>query len=327
MSEMKRLKYWQGINRAMAEELERDDRVVVAGEDVGKPGGTYIATKGLFDRFGPDRVRDTPISEATLIGLGTGSAMTGLRPIIEIMFFDFFTLASDQLVNHAAKVSMVSGGAYSVPMVVRTICGARKNAGLQHSQSLEAWLGHVPGLKVVWPSRPSDALGLLKAAVRDPNPVVVIESLALWGLKEEVSTDEVIEPLGKAKIRRSGDDVTLVSWGGAMPVSEQAAEVLSEDGISVELVDLRSINPIDRETLIESVEKTGRLVIAHDAVGPFGGGAEIAALASEHAFEALAAPIRRVTAPFTHTPFPAHLEAEFYPHQDDIVDAVRQTAG
>ncbi len=325
---MGQIKYWKAINEAIAEEMERDARVVLVGEDVGKPGGTYIATKGLYDRFGAQRVRDTPISEATLIGLATGAAMTGLRPIVEIMFFDFLTLASDQLVNHAAKVSSVSGGEFQVPMVMRTMCGAGKNTGPQHGQSLEAWVAHIPGLKVVWPSNPADMKGLLKAAVRDPNPVVVIESLALWGSRGEVPEGDHVVPIGTAAVAREGDDVTLVSWGGAMGRTLAAADALgSEHGISAEVVDLRSLSPIDEETILGSLAKTGGLVIVHDAVRPFGGGAEIAALAAGEGFALLKAPVLRVTAPFAHVPFPPQLEAAYFPQVDDIVDAVRATVG
>jgi pyruvate/2-oxoglutarate/acetoin dehydrogenase E1 component len=325
---MPEIKYWKAINEAIAEEMERDSRVVLVGEDVGKPGGTYIATKGLYDRFGANRVRDTPISEATLIGLGTGAAMTGLRPIVEIMFFDFLTLASDQLVNHAAKVSSVSGGEFRVPMVMRTMCGAGKNAGPQHGQSLETWVAHIPGLKVVWPSNPADMKGLLKAAVRDDNPVVVIESLALWATKGDVPEGEHVVPIGQAAVPREGDDATLVAWGGAVPRTLAAAEALSADhGISAEVVDLRTLSPLDEQSILSSLAKTGRLVVVHDAVRPYGGGAEIAALAAGEGFGSLKAPVRRVTAPFAHVPFPPQLEKAYYPQLEDVVDAVRETVG
>ena len=325
---MAKLKYWKAINEAIAEEMERDERVVLVGEDVGKPGGTYIATKGLYDRFGANRVRDTPISEAALVGLATGAAMTGLRPIIEIMFFDFLTLASDQLVNHAAKVSSASGGRFRVPMVMRTMCGAGRNTGPQHGQSLEAWVAHVPGLKVVWPSNPADMKGLLKAAVRDDNPVVVIESLALWGARGEVPEDDHVVPIGQAAVAREGEDVTIVSWGGAAPRAVAAAEELAgAHGISAEVVDLRTLSPIDERAILTSVAKTGRLVIVHDAVRPFGGGAEVAAIAAEHGFSSLRAPIRRVAAAWAPVPFPPQLEAAFFPQVADVVEAARASVG
>jgi pyruvate/2-oxoglutarate/acetoin dehydrogenase E1 component len=322
------LKYWQAINQAMAEEMERDERVVVFGEDVALAGGTYVATKSLLDRFGPRRVRDTPISEAALVGMATGAAMTGLRPIVEIMFLDFITLATDQLVNHAAKVSSVSGGAFSVPMVVRTMCGAGRNTGPQHGQSLEAWLAHIPGLRVLWPSNPADAKGLLKSAIREPNPTIVIESLALWGSRGEVPDGEHLVPIGQAAIAVGGEDVTLVSWGGAMPRTLAAAATLAtEHGVSAEVIDLRSLSPLDEDTILTSLERTGRLVIVHDAVAPFGGGAEVAALAATRGFASLRAPVRRVTPPFAHVPFPPQLEQAYFPQAGAVVEAALAVVG
>jgi pyruvate/2-oxoglutarate/acetoin dehydrogenase E1 component len=316
------IKYWQAINEAIAEEMERDERVVLFGEDVARSGGAYIASKGLLDRFGPGRVRDTPISEAALVGMATGAAMTGLRPIVEIMFLDFITLASDQLVNHAAKVASVSGGEFHVPMVLRTMCGAGRNTGPQHGQNLEAWLAHVPGLRVVWPSTPGRAKGLLKAAIRDPNPVVVIESLALWGSRGEAPAPDTVLPLGQAAVERRGDDLTLVSWGAAMLRALSAAETLdAEHGVSAEVIDLCSLSPLDEATILASLRRTGRLVVVHDAVGPFGGGAEIAALAATQGFSSLRAPVERVTAPFAHVPFPAELERAYFPQPEQIVAA------
>jgi pyruvate/2-oxoglutarate/acetoin dehydrogenase E1 component len=321
------LKYWKALNEAMSEEMERDERVVLFGEDVAAPGGAYIATKGLLDRFGPRRVRDTPISEAALVGMATGAAMTGLRPVVEIMFFDFITLAADQLVNHAAKVASVSGGAFSVPMVLRTMCGAGRNTGPQHGQGLEAWLAHIPGLRVVWPSNPADAKGLLKSAIREPNPTVVIESLALWGSRGEVPEGEHLVPIGEAGIARAGDDLTLVSWGGAMSRTLAAAEMLAiEHDLGAEVIDLRSLSPLDEAAILGSLGRTGRLVIVHDAVGPFGGGAEIAALAATKGFHLLRAPVARVTAPFAHVPFPPQLERAYFPQAEQIVAAGRELA-
>jgi pyruvate/2-oxoglutarate/acetoin dehydrogenase E1 component len=258
------------------------------------------------------------------VGAAIGAAMTGLRPIVEIMFLDFLTLAADQLVNHAAKVASVSDGAFAAPMVMRTINGAGKAAGPQHGQSLEAWVAHVPGLKVVMPSTPADAKGLLKAAVRDPGPVVVIESLAVWGLKGEIPEGDHVVPIGEAAVARAGDDVTLVSWGGAVQRALAAAESLAGEGISAEVVDLRTISPLDTGAILRSLEKTGRIVIVHDAVGPFGGGAEVAAVAASEGFHALRAPVRRVTAPFAPVPLGAALETAYYPQSDDIADAVRE---
>jgi pyruvate/2-oxoglutarate/acetoin dehydrogenase E1 component len=295
---------------------------VLVGEDVGKSGGVYAATRGLYERFGPSRVRDTPISEATLVGLATGAAMTGLRPILELMFFDFMTLAADQLINHAAKVSTISGGAFEVPMVIRTMCGAGKNTGPQHGQSFESWVAHIPGLKVVWPSNPADAKGLLKSAIRDPNPVLVIESLSLWGSRGEVDEEDTLVPLGRARVAVAGDDVTLVAWGGAMPRTVAAAEALrAEHGISAEVLDLRSLSPLDTDAILASVARTGRLVIVHDAVANFGPGAEIAALAAGEGFYSLRAPVQRITAPFAPVPFAPILEDAYYPRSERVVQA------
>jgi pyruvate/2-oxoglutarate/acetoin dehydrogenase E1 component len=254
--------------------------------------------------------------------------MTGLRPIVEIMFFDFLTLASDQLVNHAAKVASVSGGEFQVPMVMRTMCGAGKNTGPQHGQSLETWIAHIPGLKVVWPSNPADMKGLLKSAVRDANPVVVIESLALWASKGDVPDGDHLVPIGEAAVPRTGDDVSLVAWGGAIPRVIEAAERLSSDhGISAEVVDLRTLSPLDEATILSSLAKTGRLVIVHDAVRPYGPGAEIAAVAAGEGFDSLKAPVRRVTPPFAPVPFPPELEKAYYPQISDVVDAARAAVG
>jgi pyruvate/2-oxoglutarate/acetoin dehydrogenase E1 component len=318
------LKYREAIAAAIAEEMERDGSVVVFGEDVALAGGTFLATRGLLERFGPERVRDTPISEGALVGAAIGAAMTGLRPIVEIMFLDFLTLAADQLVNHAAKVASVSDGEFAAPMVMRTINGAGRAAGPQHGQSLESWVAHIPGLKVVMPSNPADMKGLLKAAVRDPGPVVVIESLAVWGLKGEVPEGDHVVPIGEAAVARAGGDVTLVSWGGAMQRTLAAAELLHDDhGIAAEVLDLRTLSPLDAGAILRSLEKTGRLAIVHDAVGPFGGGAEVAAIAASEGFHALRAPVQRVTAPFAPVPLGAALEAAYYPQPGDIVNAVR----
>lgn len=325
---MAEVKYWKAINDALLEEMERDESVVLFGEDVGKAGGTYIATKGLYDRFGGNRVRDTPISEAALVGMATGAAMTGLRPVMELMFFDFLGLVADQLVNHAAKVSSVSGGEFRVPMVMRTICGAGRNTGPQHGQSLETWVAHIPGLKVVWPSNPADMKGLLKSAIRDPNPVVVIESLALWATRGEIPDGDHVVPIGEARIAREGDDVTLVAWGGAVPRTVAAAEQLgAEHGISAEVLDLRSLSPLDEGAILSSLAKTGHMVIVHDAVRPYGAGAEIAALAAGEGFASLRAPVRRVTPPFAPVPFPPELELAYYPQVANVVDAAREVVG
>lgn len=317
-------KYWQAVNDALREELERDDSVVVFGEDVGKPGGPFGATRGLRDAFGPDRVRDTPISEAAIVGAAVGAAMTGLRPVVEIMYFDFITLAMDQLVNQAAKVRYMSAGSLSVPMVVRVFCGAGRGSGPQHSQSLEAWLAHVPGLQVVAPGDPADAKGLLKSAIRAPDPVVVLDSSRLWTQRGEIPDGEVLTPIGSARVARPGSDVTLVAWSWALTRTLAAAEQLDEVGVSAEVVDLRSLSPLDEELVLESLRRTGRIVIVHDAVGPYGPGAEIAALAAGPGFAFLRSSVVRLTPPFAPAPFPTHLELAYYVQPDEIVAAVQK---
>jgi len=275
---MRELKYWQAVNEALFEEMARDETVTLAGEDVAAPGGPFGASRGLLEKFGPWRVKDTPISELAIAGLGVGAALAGLRPIVEIMFFDFIGLAMDQILNQAAKMSYMSAGRQRVPMTIRTLCGAGRSNGPQHSQSLEAWLGHVPGLKVVWPSTPADAKGLLKAAVRDDNPVIVVDSLNLWTSKGMVPEGDYVTPIGKAEIRRVGTDATLVTIGSMVHRALEAAERLAAAGIDLEVVDLRTISPMDRDTILESVAKTHHLIIAHDAVQQFGFGAEVVAL-------------------------------------------------
>jgi len=319
---MSQVKYWQAINQALAEEMEQDPRVVLLGEDVGAPGGPFSATRGLLDRFGPDRVRDTPVSELALAGLGVGAALVGLRPVVEIMFNDFLTLAMDQVVNQAAKLCFMTGGRARVPLVIRTIVGAGRGTGPQHGQSLEAWLGHVPGLKVACPSTPRDARGLLKAAIRDDNPVVLFESLALWGVRGEVPDADEVIPVGRAEVRREGRDVTLVGIGAVMARAEQAAERAAERGVSVEVVDLRSVQPLDRATLRASLEKTGRLLVAHDAVKFLGISAEVAAWAAEEAYDLLKAPVVRLGAPFSPVPFAPELERRYFPGTEAILEGL-----
>lgn len=322
---MSKLKYWQAINTGLAEELRRDEDVVLFGEDVGRPGGPFGATKGLFGEFGERRVRDTPISEATLTGTALGAALAGLRPVVEVMFFDFITLAMDQLVNQAAKMGYLSMGRFPVPMTLRTMCGARLGSGPQHSQGLEGWLAAVPGLKVVWSSTPEDAKGLLKAAIRDPDPVVVIESAALWSTRGEVPDDpETTVPIGRAAVRRSGCDVTIVAWGAAVPRCLRAAEVLANDGVESEVIDLRTLNPLDEETVLGSLRRTGRLVVVQDATGPCSVGSEVVRLAATSGFSALKAPAELVSAPFAPVPFPPVLEKAYFPQDDDVVAAVRR---
>lgn len=324
---MREVKYWQAINEALTEEMARDERVVLVGEDVALPGGPFSASRGLLEKFGPWRVKDTPISEAAIAGLGVGAALAGLRPVVEIMFMDFLGLAMDQIVNQAAKVSYMSGGRQRLPLTIRTMCGSGRNNGPQHSQNLEAWFAHVPGLKVVWPSTAADAKGLLKAAIRDDNPVLVIESLALWTAKDSLEDGEQLAPIGQAVVRRSGTDATLVTAGAMVPRAMAAAAHLAGEGIEVEVIDLRTLSPIDHATVLASVAKTHRLVIAHDAVKPFGFGAEIAATVAEQALHELDAPVQRVAAPWAPVPFSPVLESAYYPQAPQIEAALRSVVG
>jgi pyruvate/2-oxoglutarate/acetoin dehydrogenase E1 component len=323
---MTRRKYWQAINDAMREELGRDERVVLFGEDVAEPGGPFGASKGLLSDFGPDRVRDTPISEAAITGMAVGSAMAGLRPIVEIMFFDFITLAMDQLVNQAAKMAYMSMGHCSVPLTLRTMCGAHLGAGPQHSQNLESWVAAVPGLKVVWGGTPADAKGLLKAAVRDPDPVVVIESAGLWSSRGDVPDDpERLVVLGEANIRRQGSDVTVVCWGGTVPRADRAALALAEQEIDVEVLDLRTLSPLDTRRILDSVAKTGRLVVVQDATGPCSVGADVVRVAATQGFTSLRAAPQLVTPPFAPVPFPPQLAQAYFPQEEDVIAAVHRT--
>ncbi len=324
---VRELKYWQAVNEALFEEMARDARVTLAGEDVAQPGGPFGASRGLLDKFGPWRVKDTPISEAAIAGLAVGGALAGLRPVVEIMFVDFLCLAMDQVVNQAAKTCYMSGGRLPLPMTIRTLCGAGRNNGPQHSQNLEAWFCHVPGLKVVWPSTPADAKGLLKSAIRDDNPVIVIDSLSLWTSKGVVPGGDVLTPIGKAQIRRSGTDATVVAAGSMVLRALAAAERLAGQGIETEVIDLRTLSPLDRDTILASVAKTHRLVIAHDAVKPFGFGAEIAAMIAEEALEELDARVKRVAAPFAPVPFSPPLEGAYYPQAAHVEAAVKSVLG
>ena len=315
------------IRAAMRAELAADSAVVLFGEDV-TVGGPFGATKGLQDEFGGARVRDTPISEGAVMGMAVGAAATGLRPIVEIMFMDFATLALDQLVNHAAKLRYMSGGQLSVPLTVRVQAGASGAFGAHHSQSLEAWFAHVPGLKVVAASTPQDAYGLLRAAIRDPDPVVFIEHRALyWGKGPVTTGEDGIVPIGRAAVRRPGRDVTILSWSRMTATAVAAAGTLAAEGIEAEVLDLRSLQPLDLETVLASVRRTRRAVIAHEAV-TFGGlGGEIAAAIQAGAFDRLIAPVGRVGAPFVPVPASPSLEAAFVPGPAAIVDAVRYTIG
>ena len=325
-TETRSLKFWQGINQALTEEMERDERVVLVGEDVARPGGPYGVTRGLLDKYGDVRVRDTPISEAVLVGLGVGGGAVGLRPIVEIMFFDFAMLAMDQIVNQAAKYRYFTG--HSLPLTIRTMCGVGGPNGAQHSQNFEAWFCAVPGLKVVMPSNAADAKGLLKSAIRDDDPTLFIETQGLLTARHEVPLeDDYLVPLGQAAVRREGTDVTLVAIGRQVDRAVEAAEQLAAEGISVEVVDPRTLAPLDRPAIAESIRRTGRLVVAQDATSPFSFAAEILALAAEECLAELKTAPRRVTSPFINVPTPVPLAEARTTGVDDIVTALRETAG
>ena len=319
---MKETRYIRAITEALNEEMARDEDVFVIGEDVGGPGGAFSATKGLLETYGERRVKDTPICESAIVGVAIGAAIRGLRPVVEIMFADFLAVCMDQIVNQLAKMRYMFGGMYKLPVVIRTPCGGGLNAGPQHSQCLEAWFAHVPGLKVVMPATAHDAKGLLKSAIRDDNPVLFIEHKALYALKGEIPEEEYLVPLGKAEVRKAGKDVTVVATSRMVHEALAAANVLSEGGIDVEVIDLRTISPLDKETIFQSVEKTSRLVVAHEAVKAFGVGAEVAAMVCEEMIDRLSAPVARIGAPFVPAPF--NLENLYLPNSDDVVKAVRK---
>ena len=318
--------YVKALNDAMARAMRADERVFVLGEDVAE-GGPYTTTAGLAEEFGVERVINTPISESAIAGVAIGAAQSGMRPILEIMFIDFITLALDQVVNQAAKAHFMSGGQLTVPMVLRTQGGAGTRGAAQHSQSLEAWLTHIPGLKVVMPSTAADAGGLLASAVGDPNPVVFIENKTLYFKREQVPDEIEPVPMGRARVVREGDDVTIVALSRLVADAVAAADRLAGDGVSAEVIDPRSLVPLDLETIVRSVEKTNRLVIAHEAVAHGGFGGEIAAEIQAVAFDHLDAPIERVGAPFTPVPLSPPLEDEYIPGADDIYSAVRGASG
>ena len=318
----RQMSYTQALREALTQEMAADQQVVLLGEDIAQLGGIFGVTRGLLERFGAGRVRNTPIAEGGFTGLAVGAAMTGLRPVVEIQIFDFITLAMDSLVNQAAKIRFMTGGQAQVPLVVRGPAGGGVKLAAQHSQSLEAWFAHVPGLAVAIPSTPYDAKGLLVAAIRDNNPVVFCEPKSLLFSTGDVPEQLYEVPLGKAAIRRAGQDVTLVSYGSAMPAAIRAADTLAGAGTSVEVIDLRTVKPLDIDTVLASVAKTNRLVIAHEAVGFAGVGAEIAAQVADAGIFSLDGPIRRVTAPELPMPYADHLEREVLPSWQRIVAAI-----
>jgi len=313
------------VRSALEAELDADDRVFVAGIDVGEGGNVFGLTRGLRDRFG-DRVRDTPISETAILGLGVGAAMAGMRPVVELMYLDFLGVCYDQLLNQAAKLPFMTGGAAQMALTVRTQFGAGRSSGSQHSQSLEALLAHVPGLTVVMPSTPADTYGLLRAAIEDPNPVVFIENRLLYGMKGPQPPADHLVPIGRAAVVRAGTDVTVVSVSRMVHECLAAAAAVAGDGISAEVIDLRTVAPLDMDTVLASVSKTGRLLVAHEAVVPFGIGAEIAAVAAREAFWDLDAPVERIGAAATPPPYAPELEQAWLPGRHDVVEAIRRLA-
>jgi pyruvate dehydrogenase E1 component beta subunit len=314
--------YLDAIRTGLEEELRRDSSVYIFGEDVAL-GGPFGVTKGLAETFGVNRLVNTPISEATVMGIAIGAASAGLRPVIEIMFIDFITLAMDQLVNHAAKLHYMSGGQLKIPLTVRVQCGISGAMGAHHSQSLESWLAHVPGLKVVMPANPADAKGLLKSAIRDDNPVVFIEHRGLYWSKGEVPAGEAIVPIGKASVVRQGEQITIVALSSMVGPALAAAKELDAEGISVQVIDPRTVSPLDIETISNSVKKTGRVIVAHEAVEQGGIGAEIVARIQQEAFYYLDSPIARVAAPFAPVPAGPTLEKQFLPSKEKIIAAAR----
>src|SRR6202795_1197557 len=322
---MPEITYREAVRDALAQALREDESVFIMGEDIAEMGGSMAVTQGLLEEFGPTRVRNTPISEMAIVGSGIGAAVQGMRPIVEIMYEDFLTLSMEQLVNQAAKHRTMSGGQVKVPLTIRTQGGAGWSPGAQHAQQLEAWFVGVPGLKVVFASSPNDARGLLWSSIYDDNPVIFFEHRLLYPIKEDVSEKLEPIPLGKARIVRSGDDVTVIATGPLVHRSLAAAEQAEAEGISVEVVDPRTLQPLDEQTLVASVKKTNRAVVAHEAVRRMGFGAEVAALLQEQAFDWLDAPIERVGARFAPLPFAPAMEQFVVPQSDDVLAAIRRT--
>ena len=321
--EVTTLSYRDALRQALWEEMTDDPRVMLLGEDVGRYGGAYAVSRGLLEEFGPSRVVDTPMSEAVIVGAAVGAACVGGRPVAEIMYMDFVTLVMDQLVNQAAKLHFMFGGQLSVPMVVRVQQGTGRGAGSQHSQSLEAWFAHVPGLKTVAPATPADAAGLLKAAIRDDDPVLFIEHKGLYGRKGPAPDPGAVVPIGVADIKRAGTDLTVVAWSNMVHTALAAADRLAEEGVSVEVVDLRTISPLDTRTILDSVRHTGRLLVVHEAVRTGGFGAEIAAVVAERLHDQLKAPVSRLATDDIVLPANTVLEAQLIPDAAAIVRRVR----
>jgi acetoin:2,6-dichlorophenolindophenol oxidoreductase subunit beta len=321
------LSYREAVRDALSQAMRNDDDVFIMGEDIAEMGGSMGVTQGMLDEFGPERVRNTPISEMALVGAGIGAAMQGMRPVVEVMYEDFLTLSAEQIVNQAAKHRYMSGGQVKVPLTIRTQGGAGWSPGAQHAQQVEAWFLHVPGLKVVFPSTPEDGRGLLWASIYDDNPVVFFEHRTLYGLKADVPEEIEGAEFGKARVHREGEDVTVIATGRLVHESLAAAKEADEAGISVEVVDPRTLQPLDEEALVASVKKTNRCVVAHEAVTRMGFGAEVAALVQHQAFDYLDAPVERVGAKFAPIPFAPVMEEFVVPHAEDVLVAVKRTVG
>ncbi len=323
----KPIKFQWSINHGIAEEMRRDPNVFVVGEDVGKPGGPFGVTRGLIDEFGPERCVDTPISEGAIVGLCCGAAAAGLRPVAEIMFMNFITLCVEEFYNQASKMRWMFGGQVKQPMVVRAMTAGGFGAGPHHSSSLEGWFASMPGMKVVMPSNPVNAKGLMKSAIRDDNPVLYVEPLSSYGMKMAIPEGEVLTPIGKAEVVQEGSDVTVVSIGRMRVEAEKAAAKLKEEGLNVELLDLLTVNPLDMESVYASVKKTNRLAIIHEAKKTMGVGAEIASAVQEEVFDWLDAPVARVAAPFTHIAFQPALEKHYLPNAEKLIAKVKELVG
>ncbi len=324
---MAELSYREAIRDALTQAMKRDEDVFIMGEDIAEMGGSMAVTQGLLAEFGPERVRNTPISEMAIVGAGIGAAMQGMRPVVEIMYEDFTTLSMEQLVNQAAKHRYMSGGQVKVPLTVRTQGGAGWSPGAQHAQQLEGWFVHVPGLKVVFASTPTDVRGLLWSSIYDDNPVIFFEHRTLYGIKEDVPEELEPIPLGTARVHRAGEDVTVVATGRLVHEALAAAEDAESEGVSVEVVDPRTLQPLDEGAIVESVKKTSRCVVAHEAVTRMGFGAEVAAVVQHQAFDWLDAPVERVGARFTPIPFAPVMEEFVVPHKVDVLEAIYRTLG
>ncbi len=322
---MPELTYREAVRDALSEAMRRDERVFIMGEDIAEMGGSMGVTTGMVGEFGPQRVRNTPISEIAIVGAGIGAAIQGMLPVVEIMYEDFLTISMEQIVNQAAKHRTMSGGQVKVPLTIRTQGGAGWSPGAQHAQQLEAWFTHVPGLKVVFASTPEDVRGLLWSSIYDPNPVIFFEHRTLYPIKGEVPETIAPIPLGKARVHREGTDCTVVATGRLVHEALKAAEQAEQEGISVEVVDPRTLSPLDTDTLVASVQKTSRCVTAHEAVVPGGFGAELAAVIQHGAFDYLDAPIERVGAKFAPLAFAPVMENYIVPHASDVLDAVKRT--